>query len=235
MKLKHLGALVLGLMAANAMACYTVYDRNNRVAYQGEEPPVDMSLPLHRALQARFPGGHMVFEQTADCRPIGLAELARPLGPAVAPNTVVMGSGPGQRVASLTPSPATAVARANIPSFPGGVPSTAVMGAAPARFADPGLSTMAPRNLANGSSPLLTDKRTAVSMGLPHTTLSGNIVMVPARAAANANPNAVSAPLPITDLRTSAARTRNDVVITELHNPPLTVVQSGGDVVVTKR
>jgi hypothetical protein len=69
---------VLGAAAFNASACYTVYDRSNRVVYQGEAAPVDMSLPLHEALSAaRYPGGHMVFDAAAACSSIStLAPLA---------------------------------------------------------------------------------------------------------------------------------------------------------------
>ena len=64
--MRHLKRILFGsLLAAaslQAMACYTVYDRSNRIMYQGEQPPVDMSLPIHETLPARFPGGHMVFD-----------------------------------------------------------------------------------------------------------------------------------------------------------------------------
>ena len=63
--------LLCGLLAGASLqasaACYTVYDSANRVAYSGERAPVDMSLPIHDALQARYPGGHLVFDTTADC------------------------------------------------------------------------------------------------------------------------------------------------------------------------
>jgi hypothetical protein len=58
------------------MACYTVYDRSNRILYQGEQPPVDMSLPIHETLPARFPGGHMVFDSTTVCQNIVASRLA---------------------------------------------------------------------------------------------------------------------------------------------------------------
>lgn len=57
----------LGLAAFNAMACYTVYDRSDRVVYQSDKAPVDMSRPLHETLPARFPGGHMIFDTSAEC------------------------------------------------------------------------------------------------------------------------------------------------------------------------
>lgn len=191
--------VVAALAAAsfNAAACYTVYDRSNRVMYRGEQPPVDMSLQLHEALQARFPGGHMVFDQGADCLPVGIAELARPSGPAAPPNTAVMGAGPakGQVVAS-------AASQRN-------------------------------RSMA-GSSPLLTDRRTAVAMNLPYRTLSGDIVVVPAQSAAGVDLptfNVVPASAPLA----AAAPARSGVVITEMHNPPLTVVERGSVALISRR
>jgi len=58
---------LLGFAASQALACYTVYDRSDRIVYQSQTPPVDMSRPLHETLQARFPGGHMIFEAAGDC------------------------------------------------------------------------------------------------------------------------------------------------------------------------
>jgi hypothetical protein len=58
---------VLGFAATHAAACFTVYDRADRVVYQSQTPPVDMSRPLHETLPARFPGGHMIFELGAEC------------------------------------------------------------------------------------------------------------------------------------------------------------------------
>src|SRR5215217_191207 len=83
--------LLCGLMlaGANAMACYTVYDTNNRVVYRGTETPVDMSVPLHQALRARYPAGSsLVFDQTQACAPVGMAEVARPAGGMVPVNTI---------------------------------------------------------------------------------------------------------------------------------------------------
>lgn len=224
MKLKHLGVIAMGLLAANAMACYTVYDRSNRVAYQGENPPVDMSLPLHAALQARFPGGHMVFEQTAACAPLRLGDLARPAGQGVAPNTIVFDNGRERRVAVVRTGPVTASRTV--------VPNTAMMGAGPASYASTGASTMAPRSVARqGNSPLLTDRRTADSMRLPYTVLSGDIVVVPAHAAARVDLPTMT----VIPSQVSAATPTGDTVITELHNPPLTVVQRDGETLISER
>lgn len=50
-----------------ALACYTVYDRNNRVIYNAQTAPVDMRLQIHETLPRVFPGGHMVFGNSTDC------------------------------------------------------------------------------------------------------------------------------------------------------------------------
>jgi hypothetical protein len=66
--------LLCPLIAASfdAAACYTVYDRANRIVYQGEEAPVDMSRPLHETVPARYPGGQLVFDNQAECASINL-------------------------------------------------------------------------------------------------------------------------------------------------------------------
>lgn len=67
--MKHKLALlvVLGLAATNAMACFTVYDKSNKIIYNAEKSPVDMSLPIHQTLPKLFPGGHMVFVLGSEC------------------------------------------------------------------------------------------------------------------------------------------------------------------------
>ena len=67
MKIRFALACALGVASANALACYTVYDRNDRVVYNDTRPPMDMSLPLHQTLPQRFPGGHMVFDDSRSC------------------------------------------------------------------------------------------------------------------------------------------------------------------------
>ncbi|MBG9386518.1 hypothetical protein [Caenimonas aquaedulcis] len=74
--------LLCGLLAGasmQAMACYTVYDRAGRVAWQGDQPPVDMSLPLHQALGARFEAGSsMVFDASTSCPSVITASRLAP-------------------------------------------------------------------------------------------------------------------------------------------------------------
>lgn len=53
--------------ATPALACFTVYDRNNQVLYSAQVPPVDMSRPVHETLPQKFPGGHMVFDGNVNC------------------------------------------------------------------------------------------------------------------------------------------------------------------------
>lgn len=61
---------LLGLASAQALACYTVFDRENRVVYQSERAPVDMSRPLHETVPVRFgAGAHMIFDGN-ECTPV---------------------------------------------------------------------------------------------------------------------------------------------------------------------
>jgi hypothetical protein len=93
------------LAGANAMACYTVYDGNSRVVYRGAQAPVDMSLPLHEALAGRFAAGSsLVFDQTATCTPVGIAQVARPTGPMVPVNTIRM-EGTGRQLSPSSTAP----------------------------------------------------------------------------------------------------------------------------------
>lgn len=58
---------LLGFVSMKASACYTVYDGMSRILYQSDRPPVDMSLPIHETLPRRFPGGSLVFDESAEC------------------------------------------------------------------------------------------------------------------------------------------------------------------------
>ncbi|HYF18718.1 MAG TPA: hypothetical protein VEA40_12695 [Ramlibacter sp.] len=164
-------ALLAALAAGQALACYTVYDRGNRVLYRAQTPPVDMSRPLSETLQAAYPGGHLVFGQEADCPRINDAPL--PQMPMVS---------------------------------------------------------------ANGKSPLLTDRATASKLGLPHTVLPSGIALVrerpddmrPGITLADSGLPPAAAP----DTRMMGAgparppqQQQRELVITEMHTPPLTAVQ----------
>ena len=67
MKIRFAVLALACFAAAPAMACYTVYDRTNTIVYNAQVPPVDMSKPLRETLDARWPGGHMVFGNEAEC------------------------------------------------------------------------------------------------------------------------------------------------------------------------
>lgn len=191
-------ALLAGLLlsAANAMACYTVYDANNRVVYRGPEAPVDMSLPLREAVAQRFArGSSLVFDQTATCTPVGIAQVARPTGPMVPVNTIRSES------TGRTLSPTSA-------------------------------------------APLLTDRETAARNGLPHTVVAGDIVMVPGNAASRVATPSFTVIAPDTALASGngapdtsvlgAGPARPKTVITEMRDPPVTIIQRGKDVSVQR-
>ena len=88
-----------GLSAGWAAAqCYTLYDRDNRVVYQGRESPVDMSRPLHETVPALQPGGHLVLDNIGTCeemREPALQTERRPLPLEAGPDTRRMGAAPG--------------------------------------------------------------------------------------------------------------------------------------------
>lgn len=66
LKFSACGAL-LAVASVNAVACYTVYDRNNQVVYNAQTAPVDMRYQIHETLPRVFPGAHMVFDDSTDC------------------------------------------------------------------------------------------------------------------------------------------------------------------------
>jgi hypothetical protein len=194
MRLKIALLCGLTLAGANAMACYTVYDGNNRVIHQGLEAPVDMSLPLHQAVGQRFGrGATMVFDLSNSCPPVSIAQVARPTGQDVPPGTIRM-----QRTGRT------------------GSPSSA--------------------------APLLTDRVTAQRQQLPHTVVAGNIVVVPAAAAArvdlptfNVIPSDTAVARAPTAPNTAAmgagpAPARQSTEITEMRDPPMTITRRGNKV-----
>jgi hypothetical protein len=186
--------VLCGLMLAgsHAMACYTVYDGNNRVIYRGLDAPVDMSLSLHEALAARFPtGSSLVFDQAPTCTPVSIAQVARPTGPMVPVNTIRI-ERTGRQISPTS------------------------------------------------EAPLFTDRKTAERQGLPHTTVAGDIVMVPPEAAGRVQMSTYTLIPAVTVARGSGVNTAamgagptppaNETVITEMRNPPVTIIQHGGNV-----
>jgi hypothetical protein len=207
MKLKY--ALLAGLLmsGANAMACYTVYDANSRVLYRGAVAPIDMSMQLHDGLAKRgYPrGAQVVFDQNAPCQAVPVAQVSRPATSDVPVNTIRIER--GSRPNSSSPSP------------------------------------------------LFTDRQTAERAGLPHTNVASNIVVVPPQVADKVMHATVTV-LPsetftgggapdTTALGAGPARmsgkstgkpatARPNVVITEMRDPPMTVIEGGGGVTTRK-
>lgn len=84
-------------------------------------------------------------------------------------------------------------------------------------------------------SPLLTDRRTAAAMGARHTILPSGVALIEqptATMTAGITVIPTTAPAPAIAPPVLAQRSaKPETVITELHNPPLTVVQQGGMVI----
>jgi hypothetical protein len=80
MKLWRYLLIGAGLATASlqALACYTVYNAAGRVVYSSEQPPVDMSRPLHETLPSRFPGGNMVFDEAVSCQTVSTLPAPSP-------------------------------------------------------------------------------------------------------------------------------------------------------------
>ena len=163
MKLKLILLCSLGLAVGNAMACYTVYDKSERVVYSSQLPPVDMSLPLHETLPKAYPGGHMVFVTGLKCE----------------------------------------------------------------------REEMTPQTIASAlvASPLLTDRRSAAEMKLPHVILDSGAALIKQRPA-NMKPGVVLTERP---LELAANRQRSSVVITEMRDPPLVATQDGRALVINDK
>ena len=85
-------------------------------------------------------------------------------------------------------------------------------------------------------SPLLTDRRTADALHLPHTILPSGVALIsnPPTGGVGVTVLAASFAAPAAPASATIAQRapqRQDTVITEMHNPPLTVVQQGGLVI----
>ena len=90
---------LLGAIAAPASAdCYTVFQRSI-IVYRSEVTPIDLSGPIHVALQKRFPGGQLVISD--DVKNCTYIDPASPVDPATGAAT----SAPGSERAGLSVVP----------------------------------------------------------------------------------------------------------------------------------
>lgn len=97
----------------------------------------------------------------------------------------------------------------------------------------------------SSAAPLLTDRETAARSGVPHTVVAGDIVLVPPSAA-----NRVTMPtfnvippdtalarangIPDTTALGAGPARRDNTVITEMRDPPLTIIERGNRVSVQR-
>jgi hypothetical protein len=97
----------------------------------------------------------------------------------------------------------------------------------------------------SSAAPLLTDRETAARNGLPHTVVAGDIVLVPPSAAARVNLptfNVVPADtalaransVPDTTALGAGPARRGNTVITEMRNPPMTIIERGNNISVQR-
>lgn len=65
-------ALLFGLLSLQAAAaCYTVFDKQDRIIYRDTATPVDLSGSIVDAVRARFPGAYLVISgETQNCVPV---------------------------------------------------------------------------------------------------------------------------------------------------------------------
>jgi hypothetical protein len=73
-------AMLLALPSvANAANCYSVYDAQNRLAFQSTVSPVDLSERISQAMRERFPGGYLIIvPDDADCREFRTGPVTSP-------------------------------------------------------------------------------------------------------------------------------------------------------------
>lgn len=91
-----------------------------------------------------------------------------------------------------------------------------------------------PARTSGKTAPLLTDRSTAAALNVPHTILPSGAALVNNPPPMGVGVTVIAAsPAPVIAPAAVAQRTpqRRDTVITELHNPPLTVIQQGGMVI----
>jgi hypothetical protein len=91
------------------------------------------------------------------------------------------------------------------------------------------ITPMSPVVAGRGGTPLLTDRRTAQAMNVPYSVLAGGIALVQPRDA-RVRPGFTVVPAKALAVSPPTSGT----VITELRNPPMTIVQLGDRVVMSE-
>jgi hypothetical protein len=65
--------------AAAEANCYTVYDAQNRLSYQSNVTPIDLSIHISDAMRTRFPSGYLVMiPDESACREFRSGSTVRP-------------------------------------------------------------------------------------------------------------------------------------------------------------
>ncbi len=60
-----LAALALAAPVAASAYCFSIYDEQNRLTYQSQVPPIDLSLTISQGMAQRYPGKHLVMATDA--------------------------------------------------------------------------------------------------------------------------------------------------------------------------
>jgi hypothetical protein len=64
-------ALLAGIPSPGAAMCYIVYDAQSRIIYRNTLTPVDLTGPISKAVQTKFPGAQLVImDDISGCTPI---------------------------------------------------------------------------------------------------------------------------------------------------------------------
>jgi hypothetical protein len=64
-----LAGAALAAPAVCSAYCFSIYDQQNRLVYQSQNSPIDLSLPISEGMAPRYPGQHLTMSSDASaCR-----------------------------------------------------------------------------------------------------------------------------------------------------------------------